>query len=117
MTYPSLVDAGSDPAPFDPLGPAAATPQRKRLGDVLLARGLLTPATLEEALRAQRVATGPRRRLGQVLVDLKLVSEKQVAEALGDLLDLEVVDLARYTVPPEIARLLPARSPSAPSCW
>ncbi len=109
MTYPILVDAGSDPAPFDPLGPAAATPQRKRLGDVLLARGLLTPATLEEALRAQRVATGPRRRLGQVLVDLKLVSEKQVAEALGDLFDLAVVDLARYTVPPEIARLLPRK--------
>jgi len=68
---------------------------------------MLTPATLEEALVAQRVATGSRRRLGQILVDLKLVSEKQIAEALGDLLDLEVVDLARHTVPPEIARLLP----------
>ena len=102
--------AGSDPAPYDPPGPPASAPPfppRKRLGDVLLTRGLLTPGTLDEALRAQRIATGPRRRLGQVLVDLKLVSEKQIAEALGELLDLEVVDLARQIVTPEIARLLP----------
>ncbi len=35
------------------------------------------------------------------------MSEKQIAEALGALLDLEVVDLARQIVAPEFARLLP----------
>ena len=106
MTSPPILAADSYPGPRVP---AAAAPdaQRRRLGDVLLSRGMLTPANLEEALRAQRVATGQRRRLGQVLVDLKLVSEKQVAEALGELLGLEVVDLARHIASPEIARLLP----------
>jgi type IV pilus assembly protein PilB len=107
VTYPHLIVAGSGPPQHEPVNIAAPTPQRKRLGDILLSRGMLTPETLDDALRAQRIATGSRRRLGQIVVDLKLVSEKHVAEALGDLLGLEVVDLARHTVPPELARLLP----------
>ena len=107
MTSPSLISADSFPSALEPTVAATPAGVRKRLGDVLLSRGMLTAATLEEALAAQRVATGSRRRLGQILVDLKLVSEKQVAEALGDLFELEVVDLARHTVPPDLARLLP----------
>ena len=50
---------------------------------------------------------GSRRRLGHVLVDLGMATERQIAEALGDQLRLEVVDLNKIAVSPESVRLLP----------
>lgn len=94
-----------------PHEPAPVAPERRRLGDVLLERGLLTPAELASALAAQGHArddpSARRRRLGRVVVELGLATERQVAEALADLLGLDVVDLAREPVSAETARLLP----------
>ncbi len=103
----------------DPPGGAAArrsladdlgnvvTELRRRLGDVLLARGILTDDQLQEALARQRATTGSRRRLGQVVVDAGMASERAVAEALAELLRLDIVDLNRVTITPEVVRLLP----------
>ena len=82
-------------------------PERLRLGDVLVAAGVLTPEELEEALAAQRSIIGSRRRLGHVLVDLGLATERQIADALADQLGLEVADLTRVAIAPEVVRLLP----------
>ena len=87
--------------------PPLPTELRRRLGDVLLTRGVLSPQQLERALGLQQSAPAARRRLGQVIVDAGLASERQVADALGELLGLDVVDLSRVTVPQEVARLLP----------
>ena len=84
-----------------------AQPQRKRLGDVLVQTGLLTPAQLEQALAAQSSSTGPRRRLGQVVVDLGLASERDVAECLASLLGLELIDLSKLVPAPDVVKLLP----------
>lgn len=88
-------------------GPPAAAAPRRRLGDVLLSRGTLDEAGLQTALAAQRTTVGTRRRLGQVLVDRGLATERQVADALGELLGLQVVDLGRRSIAPELVRLLP----------
>jgi type IV pilus assembly protein PilB len=88
-------------------GVPAAEALRRRLGDVLLSRGTLDEAGLHTALAAQRTTVGTRRRLGQILVDRGLATERQVADALGELLGLQVVDLGRRAIAPELVRLLP----------
>jgi type IV pilus assembly protein PilB len=80
---------------------------RRRLGDVLVESGLLTPQQLEQALEEQRKDTGPRRRLGQVVADLGLAAERDVAKALADLLGLDLIDLSRMVPAPDVVRLLP----------
>ena len=84
---------------------------RRRLGQVLVAHGVLSEVLLDELL-AEQAATSqvggvPRRRLGQMVVDHGLASETEVAEALADLLALEVVDLASEPVDPSTVRLIP----------
>jgi type IV pilus assembly protein PilB len=82
--------------------------QRRRLGDVLLERGLLTPDQLQEALASQQSLIGAqRKRLGKLLVDLGFLTERQVAESLAELLSLDILESADLLVPLEIARLLP----------
>jgi type IV pilus assembly protein PilB len=88
----------------EPVWPVHA---RKRLGDVLVAAGIIDEHELVEALDVQRSVIGLRRRLGHVLVDLGMAGERQIAEALGEQLHLEVVDLNKVPVSPESVRLLP----------
>jgi type IV pilus assembly protein PilB len=80
---------------------------RRRLGDVLVDSGLLTPEQLDAALTAQRAADGPRRRLGQVVSDLGFATEREVAEALASLLGLQMIDLSKAMPAPDVVRLLP----------
>ena len=84
---------------------------RRRLGEVLVERGILAEETLDSLLAEQaddKADPGqPRRRLGQMLVDQSLASEGEVADALGELLGLEVVDLTTTTVDPDAARSIP----------
>jgi type IV pilus assembly protein PilB len=82
-------------------------PERVRLGDVLVAAGVLTPEELEEALATQRSIIGSRRRLGHVLVDLGVATERQIADALAGQLGLEVADLTKYAIAPDVVRMLP----------
>ena len=102
--------------PAEPPGPGAlpvaeptnwAPMARKRLGDVLVAAGVLSQEELTQALAAQRAVIGSRRRLGHVLVDMGFCTEKQIAAALGEQLHLQVVDLRQIALSPETVRLLP----------
>ena len=82
--------------------------QRRRLGDVLLERGLLTPEQLQDALTSQRSLVGAqRKRLGKLLVDLGFLTERQVAESLAELLSLDILESSDLLIPLEVARLLP----------
>ncbi|MFB9375557.1 GspE/PulE family protein [Kineococcus gynurae] len=87
------------------VAPAAAP--RKRLGDVLVEKGLLTDADLALALTRQGDGDGPRRRLGTILVEEGLVSEAELARSLAELLGLQHVDLSRLNVAPDVVRQLP----------
>ena len=90
--------------------PATSTQvARRRLGEVLVEHGALTPEQLDEALEAQRAAQRERRRvrLGTIVVERGLATERQVAVALAAALSLDVVDLAQITLDSEVSRLLP----------
>jgi Type II secretion system (T2SS), protein E, N-terminal domain len=64
---------------------------RKRIGELLLERGAITPAQLEAALQAQQHS---RQRLGVALVSLGAITEKTLAHALSEALGVPVLDLA-----------------------
>jgi type IV pilus assembly protein PilB len=83
---------------------------RRRLGELLVSRGLLTEEQLRHSLSEQeRMEGGRRRRLGRVVVDEGFLTEGQLAYALADLMHLELVDLAELTLDLSVARALPRR--------
>ncbi len=103
----------ADPAPSPSAVPRQANGAidsrglRRRLGDVLVDTGLITADQLQQSLEEQRRPDGPRRRLGQVVADLGFATERAVAEALADLLGMEMIDLSRTIPAPDVVRLLP----------
>ena len=81
---------------------------RRRIGEVLVAQGLLTGDQLGELLRGQQVSgAGARKRLGSLVVEQGYATEMEVARALADALALTLVDLNRTAAHPEAVRLLP----------
>jgi type IV pilus assembly protein PilB len=75
----------------------------KRLGELLLENGLLTPEQLETALAVQR---RERRPLGQVLLAQGLVDEKALAGVLSLHFDVPQIDFARARVEKEALALI-----------
>jgi hypothetical protein len=78
---------------------------RRRLGEVLLKRGLITPAQLEEALAYARRT---RQRLGGALVQRGHLTEPELVHALSESLGLAAVDLAQVFVDWNAVQLLRA---------
>ena len=77
-----------------------------RLGEILLARGQLTPDELERALELQKERGD---KLGRVLVDLGFVAQRDVLNALAEQLQIPIAAIAGPPpVTPETERL-PAR--------
>lgn len=78
--------------------------QRKRIGDVLLEAGLISPEQLKNALVAQE---GKRKKLGKVMVELGYLSEAQIAEALSRQLSIPLMRFDDFHVPQELLGLIP----------
>lgn len=78
-------------------------PGMKRLGDLLVDEGVLSPAKLEEALKKQR-ASG--KRLGEVLQEMEAVIESQILDALANQLGIEKIDLGDEPPDPELVNLI-----------
>lgn len=76
-----------------PDGRSPASTNAGSLGDRLVASGRLTPAALERARRLQ-VQSGSR--LEVVLTQLGLLGERDLAEALADLLDLQLAEAGDF---------------------
>lgn len=57
---------------------------RSRIGEVLVSRGLITPAHLQSALATQRGSADRAKRLGEILVEMGVVEEHQVLNALSE---------------------------------
>ncbi|MCA9298078.1 MAG: Flp pilus assembly complex ATPase component TadA [Phycisphaerales bacterium] len=64
---------------------------RKKLGDILVGWGVITP---EQANQAIKIATGSGKRLGDTIVEAGFAREEQVAKALANQFGMEYVDLA-----------------------
>jgi type IV pilus assembly protein PilB len=76
----------------------------KKLGEILLARGVVSEGDLEKALAEQRQTKGF---LGQILLRRNAIKKKDLAEALEDQLAIPSVELADVTIPAEMASFLP----------
>jgi len=74
---------------------ALSQKQHKRLGQMLIEAGLITPEVLDRAIVEQKKSG---QFLGAFLVSQKLVTEKQLLEVLQSQLGLPVVDLATIAV-------------------
>src|SRR5881296_1246347 len=84
--------------------PAADGTGRRRLGELLLAEGVVTPDQLNRALEIHR-ATGER--LGQVLLDMGVVDQERLARHLGRQIGAEFVRLVGTNLREDVLTLLP----------
>ena len=78
--------------------------ERKRLGEILIAGGVISPTHLEEALALQK-SLGLR--LGEVLIKQGLVTEEDILRTMQSQLGLPSIDLNRVVVSEQILLLLP----------
>ncbi len=77
---------------------------RTRLGDVLVAAGVITEKQLDWALEQQKFNY---KRLGEILLESGLVSEEDIVEARALQMEMPSVDLADIRVPDYVVRLVP----------
>ena len=75
-----------------------------RLGDLLVKSGTITQTQLDEALKLQ---SGTGERLGSVLQKHGFITEKQLIDTLMSQLGVEFIDLNGYSIPSEMAQILP----------
>src|SRR5512133_1720817 len=76
----------------------------ERIADALVEDGLLTLRQVEELLEQQK-KEGTR--LLKLILDKAYVSEQDMAVSMGRVLNVPPINLARLTIAPEIAELLP----------
>ncbi|MEN6357930.1 MAG: ATPase, T2SS/T4P/T4SS family [Armatimonadota bacterium] len=77
---------------------------KTRLGDMLVAAGVLTADQLEWALNRQKQSY---KRLGQILLEAGLASEDDIAEARALQLEMPHVQLGEYPIANEVTQLVP----------
>ncbi len=78
--------------------------EKKKVGEVLLEAGLITPEQLENALNLQK---GKNKRIGRILVELGYINEMQVAEALSRQTSTPLVDWENVAVTKDLLSLVP----------
>jgi type IV pilus assembly protein PilB len=77
---------------------------KKRLGDILVAAGLVTEEQLEWALEEQRQSY---KRLGEILVDAGWATEDDIAEARALQLEMAHVQLGDHPIDPQVIKMVP----------
>lgn len=76
---------------------------KKRIGDLLIERGLITENELKFALDMQKQV---KKKLGEVLVDNKIVSPEDMAKTLAYQLEVDYIDLTQVNIPEELSQLI-----------
>ncbi|MFQ5350582.1 MAG: DUF4388 domain-containing protein [Thermoanaerobaculia bacterium] len=74
---------------------SAWSPNSKKLGDLLLARGMLERAQVQEALRLQE-SQRPRRSLGQIIADSGLVKAAELRKVVAEQIEETVYQLVTW---------------------
>ena len=77
---------------------------RKKLGELLVEKGIITEHQLQQALEEQK-KTG--KLLGRVLVDLGLVKDDDILAILGAQTGMEEVDISNIEVSPQLLEKVP----------
>src|SRR5581483_55129 len=80
-------------------------PVNRRLGDLLVAEGLLTGEQLARALTEQKNTS---EKLGSILVRLNLVNEEQLIGFLSRQYGIPSITLSQLDIDPEVLQLVPA---------
>jgi type IV pilus assembly protein PilB len=83
-----------------------AQPVSRRLGDLLIGEGLITPEQLQKALAEQK---GTTEKLGSVLVRLNLLHEDQLIGFLSRQYGIPSITLSQLDIDPEVLQLVPAQ--------
>ncbi len=81
----------------------SAAEKPKRIGDLLIDKGVLTQDQLSIALTEQKKSSSP---LGKIIVALGFATEAVVRDALGEALGQESVDLGKVIVDSEVLQLI-----------
>ena len=69
--------------------------KKKRLGEILIEDGALSPQSLEEALTHQKKEGGL---IGQILIRLGYITEEDLIAAVGKQLKIPYIPLSHYSV-------------------
>ncbi len=85
----------------------------KRMGEILLNSEVVTQRQLEDALREQEERSEP---LGAVLVRLGYATERTIAQAIAEQMQMPLVSLDEETIEAPIARILPHDAAVARRC-
>ena len=76
----------------------------KKLGEILLARGVVSEEDLEKALAEQQQTKGF---LGQILLRRGVIKKRDLADALENQLGVPSIELSEVAIPSEVASYLP----------
>jgi len=79
-------------------------PKRKRLGEILVQQGRITPEQLAEILREQKQRSRP---LGQLLVEKGFINSEDLPKILGEQLGIPHMWLRKGLIDPRVVHLLP----------
>lgn len=79
-------------------------PEKIRLGEILVRQSVMTSAQLEQALEDQRKSG---RRLGRVIAEKGFASERQIAEAVAQQLNIPFLDLGHHDLDVKQVQKLP----------
>lgn len=86
--------------------PKAKQPVSRRLGDLLVADGLITPEQLQQALQEQK---GSNEKLGSILVRLGMLHEDQYIGFLSRQYGIPSITLSQLDIDPEVVKLIPVQ--------
>lgn len=77
--------------------------QKKRIGEILISKGLITQQQLEDALELQREN---RKRVGEIWVEAGILSEEILARALATQYSVPYFDMSSYSPKDELLALV-----------
>jgi len=77
---------------------------RKKLGEILIEEGLITPEQLEEALRESKKTGEP---IGQILIDLGYITPADLGRVLQKQFNLTYEDITRLKFDPSVKDAIP----------
>jgi type IV pilus assembly protein PilB len=81
-----------------------ASMMERRLGEMLVRDGIVSPSDLESAISVQTEQGGS---LGRIIIDSGYASEWEIAAALGKQLEVPFLTLSHYEIDPEILESIP----------
>src|SRR3990172_10041047 len=84
---------------------AAVDTKKKKIGELLVAGGLIKEEQLAQALDEQKKRGG---KVGEILVDLGFINEHNLATFLARQLHIPYIEIEKQLVDPESVKLIPA---------